>query len=49
MTAVPARRHDDIACPDDLDKLAASLDHLTRCFCEPDIADEDVNDAALAA
>jgi hypothetical protein len=53
MTAVPARRHDDIVCPDDLDNLAASLaaslDHLTRCFCEPDVADEDVNDAAIAA
>jgi hypothetical protein len=49
MTVVPARRHDVVACPDDLNNLAASLDHLTRWFCEPDAADEDVNDAAIAA
>jgi hypothetical protein len=49
MTAAPARLHGDLAYLDELDNLAASLDHLTRCFCEPDVAGEDVDDAAIAA
>jgi hypothetical protein len=50
MTAATTRRHDDLMClVDDLDNLAASLDHLTRRFREPDAADQDVNDAAVAA
>jgi hypothetical protein len=36
-----------------LDNLTASLDHLTRCFCDADtrlpIADEDTSGAPLAA
>jgi hypothetical protein len=49
---IPVTTITDLSDPA-LDNLAASLDHLTRCFCDPDkclaIADEGKDGAPLAA